>query len=77
MSAIGDRVAGTVKLQLVASQESPSEPGMVVQTTFAGVDGSGLSHVDLYSRFPFAVQAGAAALGLDEGRELSVTGGLR
>lgn len=42
----------------------------------AGVAASELAHVDLYSCFPFAVQAGAAALGLDETRPLSVTGGL-
>ncbi len=35
-----------------------------------------IEHVDLYSCFPFAVQAGAAALGLDEERPLTVTGGL-
>ena len=37
---------------------------------------SKIAHVDLYSCFPFAVQAGAAALGLDEQRPLTVTGGL-
>jgi acetyl-CoA C-acetyltransferase len=42
----------------------------------ARTDAAGLAHVDLYSCFPFAVQAGAAALGLDAGRPLTVTGGL-
>ena len=32
--------------------------------------------VDVYSCFPFAVQAGAEALGMSEDAELSVTGGL-
>ena len=41
-----------------------------------GADAGDLAHVDLYSCFPFAVEAGAASLGLDEGRPLSVTGGL-
>jgi acetyl-CoA C-acetyltransferase len=35
-----------------------------------------LDFVDLYSCFPFAVQAGAEAVGLDESRDLTVTGGL-
>ena len=33
-------------------------------------------HIDLYSCFPFAVQASARALGLEETRPLTVTGGL-
>lgn len=39
-----------------------------------GVDD--LAHVDLYSCFPSAVQVAAAELGLDLGRQLTVTGGL-
>lgn len=35
-----------------------------------------ISHVDLYSCFPSAVQIAAAELGLDLGRPLTVTGGL-
>lgn len=35
-----------------------------------------LDHVDLYSCFPSAVQIGAAELGIDLGRQLTVTGGL-
>lgn len=42
----------------------------------AGVSAGELDHVDLYSCFPVAVQVAAAALGLDEGRPLTVTGGL-
>lgn len=42
----------------------------------AGTDVDALAHVELYSCFPFAVEAGAAALGLDEAGPLSVTGGL-
>ena len=61
-------------------QELHRHPGLEIAgqrvLEIAGVDGKALSHIDLYSCFPFAVQAGAAALGLDEQRELSVTGGL-
>ena len=39
-----------------------------------GVDD--LAHVDLYSCFPSAVQAAAEAIGMDETRQLTVTGGL-
>ena len=42
----------------------------------AEIEPDALTHVDLYSCFPFAVQAGAAATGLDEDRPLTVTGGL-
>lgn len=41
-----------------------------------GVDANALRHIDLYSCFPFAVQAGAQALGVPDDRPLSVTGGL-
>jgi acetyl-CoA C-acetyltransferase len=42
----------------------------------AGVEASDIDHVDLYSCFPFAVQVGAEAVGLDPDRRLSVGGGL-
>ncbi|MEE3330775.1 MAG: hypothetical protein VX246_07885 [Myxococcota bacterium] len=42
----------------------------------SGATTGDLRHVDLYSCFPFAVQASAEALGLDESAVLSVTGGL-
>jgi acetyl-CoA C-acetyltransferase len=42
----------------------------------AGVGADDLTHVDLYSCFPSAVQIGAAALGLGLDRPLTVTGGL-
>ncbi len=42
----------------------------------AGVDIDAIDHVDLYSCFPSAVQMGARALGIDERRPLTVTGGL-
>lgn len=42
----------------------------------AGVTIDDVSHVDLYSCFPSAVQIAAAELGLDLGRQLTVTGGL-
>jgi len=44
----------------------------------AAIDSSALSHVDLYSCFPIAVQLGARLLGLptDGTRPLTVTGGL-
>lgn len=35
-----------------------------------------VAHIDLYSCFPSAVQVGAAALGIDESRQLTQTGGL-
>lgn len=42
----------------------------------AGVGVDDLAHVDLYSCFPSAVQIGAAELGIDLDRQLTVTGGL-
>jgi acetyl-CoA C-acetyltransferase len=42
----------------------------------AGVGPGDLAHVDLYSCFPVAVEVAAQALGLDEERDLTVTGGL-
>ncbi len=42
----------------------------------AGVDVDDLSHIDLYSCFPSAVQIAAAELGLGLDRPLTVTGGL-
>lgn len=42
----------------------------------AGVNARGLDLVDLYSCFPIAVQVAARELGLDETRQLTVTGGL-
>jgi acetyl-CoA C-acetyltransferase len=42
----------------------------------AGVGVDDVGHIDLYSCFPSAVQVAAGALGLDEGRQLTVTGGL-
>ena len=41
-----------------------------------GDDLSAMDHIDIYSCFPSAVQVGAAELGLDENRQLTVTGGL-
>jgi acetyl-CoA C-acetyltransferase len=35
-----------------------------------------IAHLDVYSCFPSAVQAAAEAIGIDEGRQLTVTGGL-
>jgi acetyl-CoA C-acetyltransferase len=42
----------------------------------ARCDADDLPIVDLYSCFPSAVQIGAAALGVDDGRPLTVTGGM-
>jgi len=42
----------------------------------AGVGVDDVAHVDLYSCFPSAVQVATAELGLNPGRELTVTGGL-
>jgi len=41
-----------------------------------GLDAGDIDHVDLYACFPSIVQVSAAALGLDEARQLTVTGGL-
>ncbi|MEL6982856.1 MAG: hypothetical protein AAFO29_10575, partial [Actinomycetota bacterium] len=41
-----------------------------------GLGPDDLDHVDLYSCFPSAVQVAAEALGLDQGRQLTQTGGL-
>ena len=42
----------------------------------AGTSIGAMDHLDLYSCFPAAVQLGAQALGIPEGRPLTVTGGL-
>lgn len=42
----------------------------------SGRDVAEIDHVDLYACFPSIVQMSAAALGLDEARQLTVTGGL-
>ena len=44
--------------------------------TAAGVDPDALTHVDLYSCFPIAVRLQARELGIDDGRPLSVGGGM-
>lgn len=44
--------------------------------SLAGVGVADIAHVDLYSCFPSAVQIAAAEIGFDEGRQLTVTGGL-
>ena len=42
----------------------------------SGLAAGDIAHVDLYSCFPSAVEAAAEAVGLDESRQLTVTGGL-
>ena len=42
----------------------------------AGVTADDVAHLDLYSCFPAAVQLAATAIGIDLGRQLTVTGGL-
>jgi acetyl-CoA C-acetyltransferase len=42
----------------------------------SGLGTGDIAHVDLYSCFPSAVEAAAEAIGLDESRQLTVTGGL-
>lgn len=42
----------------------------------AGTDVDGIAHLDLYSCFPSAVLQAARALGVDDGRPLTVTGGM-
>jgi acetyl-CoA C-acetyltransferase len=42
----------------------------------AGLGIDDIAHIDLYSCFPSAVQLGAASLGLDLTRQLTLTGGL-
>ena len=44
--------------------------------SLAGVTVEDIAHVDLYSCFPSAVQIGAQEIGLDQRRQLTVTGGL-
>lgn len=60
--------------------ELQRHPGMHVAAQrvleLAGATTDDIGPVDLYSCFPFAVQASAEALGLDLDRPLSVTGGL-
>jgi len=41
-----------------------------------GVDIDDIAHLDVYSCFPSAVQAAVEAVGIDEGRQLTLTGGL-
>jgi len=66
--------------QMSERQELHRHPGMEIAAQrvleLGEVATDDLAHVDLYSCFPLAVQAGAAALGLDETRPLTVTGGL-
>ncbi len=52
--------------------------GVIGRATLAGAGMTidDINHVDLYSCFPVAVQVGADELGLDLGRQLTVTGGL-
>ena len=50
--------------------------GGALALELAGVDIDDVSLVDLYSCFPSAVQLGAASLGLDISRALTLTGGL-
>jgi acetyl-CoA C-acetyltransferase len=54
--------------------------GMVIAAQraleLADIDAGDVAHIDLYSCFPFAVQASAAALGLAETHPLTLTGGL-
>jgi acetyl-CoA C-acetyltransferase len=42
----------------------------------AGTDADGVAHLDLYSCFPAAVLLAARALGVDDDRSLTVTGGM-
>jgi len=66
--------------ELSERERLDEHPGMVIAAQrlleIGDLDPQAAAHVDLYSCFPFAVQAGAAALGLDEARPLTVTGGL-
>ena len=57
-------------------EEPPQRLAGLRALELAGVEAEALDFVDLYSCFPSAVQLGAAALGLPEGRPLTVTGGL-
>ena len=44
--------------------------------THAGLGLDDIEHIDLYACFPSMVEMSAAALGIDPGRELTITGGL-
>jgi acetyl-CoA C-acetyltransferase len=57
-------------------EEPPQRLAGLRALELAGVEATALDFVDLYSCFPSAVQLGAAALGLDLERPLTVTGGL-
>ncbi|MEX2392952.1 MAG: acetyl-CoA acetyltransferase [Actinomycetota bacterium] len=68
---------------LVSERPVLTEARGIAAAAAAGLDTAGISiddvsHVDIYSCFPSAVQMGAAALGLqvDDPRGLTVTGGL-
>ena len=65
---------------LSARQKLHEHPGMTLAAQrlleLAEIDPTELHQVELYSCFPFAVQASATALGLDQTQRLSVTGGL-
>jgi acetyl-CoA C-acetyltransferase len=65
---------------LSARQKLHEHPGMIMAAErlleITGVEPRNLGQIELYSCFPFAVQASAAALGIDETRPLTVTGGL-
>ena len=65
---------GSCRLRVVAGHGG----GVSQALEQAAIDSSALSHVDLYSCFPIAVQLGARLLGLptDGTRPLTVTGGL-
>ncbi len=65
---------------LSAREKLHDHPGMTMAAQrlleISEIDAGNLSQIELYSCFPFAVQASAAALGIDETRPLTVTGGL-
>jgi acetyl-CoA C-acetyltransferase len=65
---------------LSAREKLHDHPGMTMAAQrlleIADVAPKDLGQIELYSCFPFAVQASAAALGIDEARPLTVTGGL-
>ncbi len=63
------------KLDALDDQPAMKINGMrALELAEVGIDE--IDHFDLYSCFPSAVQMGARALGIDEGRPLTVTGGL-
>ncbi len=73
-------VAGHETLRVAPRRELDEAPALALAGTrafeHAGFGPADISHVDLYACFPSIVEISATALRLDDGRDLTVTGGL-